>query len=229
MTHKGFFITVEGIEGSGKSSLLSSVEEWLRQREERSGRQVIMTREPGGTALGKKIREVLLAPSGPSPSDEEPEGEAVHPLAELLLFSADRAQHVNRLLRPALEAGKIVVCDRYIHSTLAYQGSARGVSESTLRSIVELSTGGLLPDLVLLLDLEPEAGLARAKSRQASAEGAETWSRFEEEKLEFHRAVRNGFRALAAADPARFAVLDAAQSKSDVREAAITVLEARLP
>lgn len=223
MTHKGFFITVEGIEGSGKSSLLSSVEEWLRQREERSGRQVIMTREPGGTALGKKIREVLLAPSGPSS-----EGEAVHPLAELLLFSADRAQHVNRLLRPALEAGKIVVCDRYIHSTLAYQGSARGVSESTLRSIVELSTGGLLPDLVLLLDLEPEAGLARAKSRQASAEGAETWSRFEEEKLEFHRAVRNGFRALAAADPARFAVLDAAQSKSDVREAAITVLEARL-
>lgn len=207
--HSGIFITLEGIEGSGKSSLLQSLRDWLRA----SNRAITVTREPGGTSLGKSIRQLLLQQSE----------EKVATLAELLLFSADRAQHIAHVLSPALSRGEVVLCDRYIHSTLAYQGSARGIPEATLRSLIELSTNNLLPDLVLLLDLPPEEGLARASKRKGL--DGDSWSRFEEEAIAFHTAVRNGFLQLAKEDQKRFALIDASASLEKVLENAKKAIE----
>ena len=210
----GFFVTLEGIEGSGKSSLIASLASWLSTQQT----AVTVTREPGGTTLGKKIRELLLHHSG----------EPLSQIAELLLFSADRAQHVAQVLRPALAQGQLVLCDRYIHSTLAYQGSARGISREVLDTLLSLSTDNLVPDLVLLLDLDPETGLKRARRRESSGEQENSWSRFEAEELSFHLAVRNGFLKLAADDPQRFVLLNAALPQEAVLQAAqAAILERR--
>jgi len=184
---RGFFITLEGGEGSGKSTLAAALVCALEER----GYTVCPTREPGGTQLGRAI-ELLFQREG---SDDTPA-----PLAELLLFEADRAQHVSEKIDPALAAGDIIVCDRFTDSSLAYQGFGRGIDLGFIRTLNEAATGGLKPHLTLLLDVPPAAGLARA-SAQTDATGRES--------LDFHIRVREGFLELAREEPGRFVVIDA--------------------
>ena len=199
----GLFVAFEGGEGVGKSTQIGWAAQWLRGL----GREVVETREPGGTPLGRELRHLLLDP-----------GSLITPRAEALLYAADRAQHVNMVIRPALKAGAVVLSDRYVDSTLAYQGAGRGLDDTRL--VTEWATGGLLPDLTVLLDLDPATGLGRAGARA-------TPDRLEAASKEFHEAVRAGFLALAAEAPGRYAVLDAAADPETVAEqvrAAITAL-----
>jgi dTMP kinase len=196
MGDPGRLIAFEGVEGAGKSTQL----ELLRRQLEGRGREVVVTREPGGTPVGERVRALLL----------DPEVE-IYPRAEALLFAAARAELVERVIRPALERGAVVLCDRYLDSSLAYQGGARGLGREPVEEVNRLATGGLLPDLVVLLDLDPADGLRR---RQGDRD------RIEAQDLDFHRRVREAFRALAAADPNRFAVVDGA---APVREVAARV------
>lgn len=186
------FITFEGIEGSGKSTQARRLAAAL-------GERALLTQEPGGTALGCAIRALLL----------EPREEAVAPAAEMLLFFADRAQHVAERLRPALAAGRIVISDRYTDSTLAYQGYGRGLPRHLLEAVAEVATGGLKPELTILLDVPVTLGLGRVGRRG-------TRDRLESEQLEFHERVREGYFALAAADPARYFVVDATRPPDTV-------------
>jgi dTMP kinase len=193
------FVAFEGGEGVGKSTQISRAAAWLRSL----GHDVLETREPGGTPLGEELRRLVLDPDG-----------HVTPRAEALLYAADRAHHVETVIRPALDAGAIVLTDRYVDSTLAYQGGGRGVGDA--RVVTEWATGGLLPDLTVLLDLDPAVGLARAGARAAP-------DRLEAAALEFHEAVRAAFLALAADAPQRYVVLDAGRGadavEADVRAA----------
>ncbi|MBX3118131.1 MAG: dTMP kinase [Fimbriimonadaceae bacterium] len=184
------FVTFEGPEGAGKSTILALVAEKLRAQ----GRQVVTTREPGDGPLGPPIRQLIL------------HGEAMDARTELFLFLADRAQHTESLIRPALEAGKTVLCDRYSDSTVVYQGVARGLDRALLRELNEFATGGLKPDLTLLFDLDPEVGLARVQGKD----------RLDAEPLEFHKKVRQGFLELAREEPARWRIVDASKSKEEV-------------
>lgn len=191
---RGRFITIEGPDGGGKTTQA----ERLRAHLETAGEGVHLTREPGGTWLGERLREVLLARTG----DGSAGTTATDPLTDALLFNAARRQLVREVIRPALDAGTTVVCARFADSTLAYQGYGSGVDLDQLRELAAIATDGLTPDLTILLDLPVEAGLAR------KAPGDVT--RFEAEfDLAFHRRVRDGFVALAAAEPTRFAVIDA--------------------
>ncbi len=194
---RGLFITFEGPEGSGKSTQARLLAKFLAQE----GHIVVLTREPGGTPIGDQIRHVLLNRAN----------QAMHPRTEVLLFQASRAQHVEELIRPALAAGKIVLCDRYADSTLAYQGYGRGEDVAELRALIDYATGGLWPDLTLWLDLPVEAGLARiAPARR---------NRLDAEALAFHRRVREGYARLAAAEPHRWLRFDASQPVEDVQTA----------
>jgi dTMP kinase len=206
------FVTVEGPEGSGKSTLLAA----LAGRLEAAGRTVLRTREPGGSALGQDVRALLLR----ADSDVTPE-------AELFLFLADRAQHVARVIRPALDRGEAVLCDRYADSTLVYQGAARGMAPDVLRRLCDVSTGGLWPDATLALDLDARIGLARAASRHAAANTFAAEGRFEAEPLAFHERVRRGFLRLAEQEPDRVSLVDASVSPEAVLEAAWAVLAAK--
>ncbi|ABD01813.1 thymidylate kinase [Synechococcus sp. JA-2-3B'a(2-13)] len=197
------FITLEGGEGVGKTTQQALLVERLRQE----GYACLCTREPGGTALGKTLRELLL------------HGDPFSPLAELLLYAADRAEHVSKVIAPALAAGQVVVCDRFTDSTLAYQGYGRGLDLEKIRQLNHLATGGLQPHLTLWLDLPPEVGLARAKARD----------RLEQERLEFHRRVYQGFQALAAAEPQRIVRISAQGSPAEVAARLWSVVEPRLP
>jgi dTMP kinase len=201
---RGLFITLEGGEGSGKSTLAGALASRLKQR----GHGVCLTREPGGTELGLAVKRLLEGERAPTP------------LAELLLFAADRAQHVHKVIAPALVAGKIVVCDRFADSTLAYQGIGRGLDVALIRRLNEEATGGLKPDLTLLLDLSQEAGLTR-EGAQLDVTGREP--------VEFHQRVREGFLALAGEEPERFVVIDAALTPEDVTKQAMAAVEKRLP
>ncbi|WP_019587007.1 dTMP kinase [Deinococcus apachensis] len=185
----GLFITFEGPEGAGKSTQLARLAEQL----EAEGVPYIVTREPGGTPLGTRVRDVLLDPAL-----------TIDPLPEFLLYSASRAQLVRDVIRPALERGEVVLCDRYADSSLAYQGAGRGLDAAFLNALTQEVTGGLTPDLTVLLDLDPGVGLARAASRGQP-------DRLERADLDFHRRVRQGFLDLAAREPGRFVVLDATQ------------------
>ena len=196
------FITLEGTEGSGKSTQIEAIVGWLQA----AGFEVTTTREPGGTRIGNQIRSVLL----------DPDNYGLVPMAELLLYVADRAQHVETVIRPALSAGGVVVCDRYFDATLVYQGYARGLDRETIRQLHRLACRGLMPDLTLLFDLEPEIGLARAWRRIGSDSTNARESRFENEQLAFHRRVRAGYLALAESDPGRFHLIDAAVSPETV-------------
>lgn len=178
----GFFITFEGIEGCGKSTQL----ELLKSHLEKRGRSVLAVREPGGTLLGENVRAVLLN------STDEP----VDPWAELFLYEACRAQLVSRVIRPALEAGKVVLCDRFFDSTTAYQGFGRGLDRGRIEELNLLATGGLVPDLTVLVDCPEEVGLRRAWARIDASRGAKE-DRFEKEALDFHRRVRAGFLEIA--------------------------------
>ena len=206
------FITFEGIEGSGKSTHLRHLAAHLRA----SGRDVVETREPGGTQAGQAIRRLLLG------ADAVP----LTPETELLLYCADRAQHVAEVIRPALAAGRVVLCDRFSDSTIAYQGNGRGLDLGRLRALDAHARSGVWPGLTFLLDCPAEEGLARARGRA----GAETGlgDRFERESIPFHERVRAGFLALAAAEPDRFCVLDAAQPIERVRARVIAETERRL-
>lgn len=193
---RGVFITIEGVEGSGKSTQLLRLSERMRHL----GLPLVVSKEPGGTALGRELRRLLLEP--------HPSGEAWCADAELLLFYADRAQHLERTIRPALAAGKVVLVDRFEDSTRAYQG-ASGVSEAALDRLSELVLRNLKPHLTVLLDLEPELSLQRVEVRNLAlgAEFAET--RFDQAALEFHRKVRSRFLAIAQGAPARVALVPA--------------------
>lgn len=184
------FITFEGPEGSGKSTQIRLLAEAL----ERSGSRVLVTREPGGTPIGNAVRAILL----------DLQYTEMSPRAETLLFNAARAQLVNQVIRPALQAGQIVLCDRYADSTLAYQGYGHGQSIDDLRRLGVYATGGLAPDLTIYLDIDVREGLRR---KQAGA--AEEWNRMEEKTLAYHQAVRQGYLVLAAADAQRWLVIDA--------------------
>ncbi|QBE48589.1 dTMP kinase [Leucobacter triazinivorans] len=197
----GLFITFEGGDGAGKSTQAELLGAWLEGR----GHEVVRTREPGGTRLGAQLRELLL-------HGGEEIG-AVDPRAEALLYAADRAQHVAKVVRPALERNAVVVQDRYIDSSLAYQGAGRVLELDDVRRISDWAVEGLWPDLTVLLDLDPGTAAARRRSRGGTAD------RLEAEAAEFHTAVRDGFLALAHADPERYLVLDAARPVDELHTA----------
>jgi dTMP kinase len=200
---RGLFITLEGGEGSGKTTQAALLAGSLEER----GRSVCLTREPGGTALGLVIVRLLRESEG---------GSALTPLAELLLFEADRAQHMSELIRPALAAGKIVICDRFTDSSIAYQGYGRGLDLDLIRRLNEEATGGMRPDMTLLLDLPPDVGLSR-EGEQADVTGRES--------PQFHERVREGFLALAREEPGRFVVIDAKSPELKVAELAWAAVE----
>jgi dTMP kinase len=185
------FVSFEGVDGSGKSTQARLLAERLREE----GREVVLTREPGGTALGEEVRALLL------------HGERIAPWAEAALFAAARAQLVDEVIRPALARGADVVSDRYLDSSLAYQGGGRGLGRGPVEEVNRFATGGLLPDQVVLLDLDPAEGLRRRQGNR---------DRIEAQDLGFHRRVRDAFRELAAGDPKRFAVVDAAGPVAEV-------------
>ena len=196
------FITLEGGEGVGKTTQQALLALQLRQ----AGYPCLCTREPGGTALGEALRELLL------------HGDPLTPLAELLLYAADRAEHVNKVIAPALAVGQVVICDRFTDSTLAYQGYGRGLNLEQIRQLNHLATGGLQPQLTLWLDLAPEVGLARSR----------LGDKLEQEHLEFHRRVYRGFQALAAAEPQRIVRIDAGGSPLEVAARIWSVVKPRL-
>jgi dTMP kinase len=200
VAHDGFFVALEGGDGSGKSTQQRLLAGWLTGL----GHEVVTTREPGGTATGVALREVLLT--------HRAGGDALAPRAEALLFAADRAQHVAQVVRPGLARGAVVVSDRYVDSSLAYQGAGRALPAVEVGEISRWATGGLLPDLTVLLDVDPATAAAR-RVRDAGRTGED---RMEAESLAFHARVREQFLALAARGPERYLVLDAAASADDV-------------
>ena len=206
----GLFITLEGGDGAGKTTQAELLSAWLDAR----GYETVRTREPGGTPLGAAVRGILLHGGT--------ELGAVDPRAEALLYAADRAQHVAQLVRPALDRGAVVVQDRYIDSSLAYQGAGRVLDTADVRRISEWASGGLWPALTILLDASPELAAERRAARGGTAD------RLEAEAEAFHAAVREGFRTLAAAEPERFLVLDAARPVDALHADIVARVEALL-
>jgi dTMP kinase len=198
----GRFITFEGPEGGGKSTQVDH----LSQRLEQAGVLVYQTREPGGTPVGAELRAMLLVPDRP----------ALAPPAEALLMCADRAQHVSEVIRPALASGMVVVCDRYADSTLAYQGFGSGVDLASLEAVIAFATGGLQPDLTVLIDLDVHVGLER--KRAASRAGKEDLNRIDLRDVAYHERVRDGFQTLARRAPERFFVVDGAQAPESISD-----------
>lgn len=203
---KGFFVTIEGCEGVGKSTLLRGLKDYL----ETAGRDAVFTREPGGTEVAERIRAVIL----------DPENAAMTPTAELLLYAAARAQHTEEKIIPAVRDGKLVICDRYSDSTLAYQSYARGLDRGECLAADEIARRGIKPDLTVFLDLSPERGFARKG-------GADKGDRLEREKIDFHERVYAGFRAIAESDPDRVVAVDASKSKEEVLAAVVSLLKER--
>lgn len=207
------FITFEGIEGSGKSTALRLVADRLRAR----GEDPLCTREPGGSTLGRSLRAMLLDCKS-----------RIDPRAELSLFLADRAQHVAEVIRPALAAGRTVLCDRYADSTLAYQGYARNLDITAIIALNNFATNGLKPDLTLLLDLPVETGLGRALARNEEKGSALSEGRFDAESVAFHTAVRNGFLAIARREN-RIRVIDASLPREEVARHCLDAIDALRP
>ena len=207
---RGRFITLEGPEGSGKSTAARHLAEWLRGR----GVSTVLTREPGGTPLGDEVRRIVLHMRGMS--------DDLDPRADALLYAAGRAQHVARVIRPALERGDWVVCARFADSSLAYQGVGYGNDMAEMRRLQEFATGGLRPDLTLLVDVPVEVGLDRTRRRAE-------WNRFENtEQLAFFEQVRDAYLALAADEPDRFEIVDGSGSVDDADAAIRAAVEGRL-
>ncbi|WP_248580035.1 dTMP kinase [Nocardioides sp. InS609-2] len=184
-TDSGAFVCFEGGEGAGKSTQARLLAEWLREQ----GHDVLLTFEPGDTPVGKDIRRIVLDPATGHLADR----------TEALLYAADKAEHVEKVVRPALATGVVVITDRYVDTSLAYQGTGRGIDAAELEHVLRWATGDLRPDLTVVLDLEPELGLGRFEERD----------RIEGESLEFHQRARQGFLDLAGADPDHYLVLDA--------------------
>lgn len=196
------FITLEGIEGSGKTTQIGRLVEFLEER----GVECVMTRQPGGTLIGENIRAILL----------DPASTALEPMTELLLYLADRCQHIYELIRPCLDAGKAVVCDRYFDATVVYQGFARGLNIELIQKLHQILFDDLKPDMTLLLDLAPKVGLKRAWQQLNNGQRSGHESRFEAETLAFHEKVRAGYLELARLEPERFQIINAAQSQDQV-------------
>lgn len=202
----GAFLTFEGIDGCGKSTQLRLLKDGLRLR----GLDVLTTHEPGGTALGIRLRAALLDPA-----------ERVDPLAELLIYAADRAQHVRTVVRPALEAGRVVLSDRFADSTIAFQGAGRGFPRQLVQTVVDLATGGLKPDLTLIFDLPVADCMARTLRR---TDGGIHNDRLESEDAAFHTRVRDAYLELAAAEPERVRLIDAVGTVNDTQECVIRLV-----
>lgn len=201
------FITIEGVEGAGKSTQAARLADALR----RDGHEVVLTREPGGTELGRALRRMLLEDDSPGPTAE----------TELLLYLADRAEHVRRLIQPALARGAIVIADRFSDSTIAYQSYGRGLPLETVKRLDAFARGGLTPDLSFFLDLPPDIGLERARATGPA-------DRLEREALDFHRRVREGFLAIATSEPTRVVLLDASIEIADLARELAEHARARL-
>lgn len=207
----GKFITLEGIEGSGKSLQLHLLEEELKKRKV----HFLITQQPGGTPFGKEVRQILL----------QQEGAQREPTAELLLYLADRYQHLKEVIEPSLTQGLHVLCDRYHDATLAYQGHARGLGFPMVDQLAKI-LALRIPDLTLVLDLEVEVGLKRARERNQN-ENSENWGRFEAEDLYFHRRVREGYRLLVQREPNRVLLVDASGTPEEVFKKLLGLLEER--
>jgi len=208
----GRFLTIEGIEGVGKSTQVARLSQSLNER----GIDHVVTREPGGTPLAERIREIVLAV-------DNARGESLPPTAELLLMFAARAVHLTNLVEPNLRAGRWVVCDRFIDATYAYQGGGRRLNAEHIRQLDAMVVGARRPDLTVLLDAPVEQALGRARQRNAGAAA----DRFESERAEFFERVRDAYRARAAAEPTRIAVVDASQSVDRVASQILELLVAR--
>ena len=202
------FVTFEGSDGSGKTTQVNMLEGHLRT----AGYTVLTTREPGGTSIGESIRQLLLLDMAHN---------KMHARTEALLFNAARAQLIEEEIRPALAAGKIVLCDRFADSTLAYQGYGRQQDREELERLIEYATGGLGPDLTVYLDLPPEKGLRRKLARHLN--------RLDVLELSFHEQVRNGYQKLIAQQPARWTVIDASRSRDQVHHDVVQALQQKLP
>jgi dTMP kinase len=198
------FISFEGIEGSGKTTNMRHAVRFLRDK----GFDCVITREPGGTRIGEKIRAILLDPSS----------KEMNPLTELLLYTADRSQHIKELISPLLSAGKTVVCDRYYDATVVYQGYARGLDTALIHRLHRLLFENLKPDITLLLDLPPEVGLSRAWKQIDKGDRDRVETRFEEETLSFHKKVRSGYLEMARLEPERYRIIDASKEPDQVRK-----------
>ena len=212
---KIMFITLEGIEGCGKTTQINHLSTFFENR----GQPCVVTREPGGTAIGKEIRSILLNPSNKD----------MVPRAELLLYMADRAQHIAALVKPRLAENSVVLCDRYFDATVVYQGFARGLDTRFIYELHRLVLEDFKPDITILLDLSPRIGLARAWKQLDNGTRSGTESRFEEETLSFHEKVRAGYLELARLEPERFRTIDASgdenQVQKDIREALTEYLD----
>lgn len=209
----GIFITLEGVEGCGKSTQIELLNAKLRD----AGAKTLVTREPGGTEAGAAIRKILLDPAT---------GE-LDPLTELMLFSAARRELVQKVIRPALDEGRVVICDRFADSTTAYQGHARGMDPATVEGMAREVCGGVWPDRTIVLDIPVEEGLKRAIGRNDISANNE--SRFEEESLAFHERVRQGFLKIADAEPDRVKVVDASGTIEQVQQAALDAVRDIVP
>ncbi|MEO0229981.1 MAG: dTMP kinase [candidate division WOR-3 bacterium] len=201
----GFFITIEGIEGSGKSTLTEGIIEFLKTK----GFNVVYSREPGGSKVGESVRNILLA-----------DGNEMDPMTEVFLFLAARRENVRKNILPALRDGKVVVCDRYTDSTIAYQGYGRGLPIKLLRRLNKLATYGIKPDLTLVIDIDPEKGLKRISGKELD--------RIERENIDFHRRVRDGYRKIARISGRRVKLLDGELPKEELLKKAISLVESRL-
>lgn len=208
------FITFEGIEGTGKTTQIRMLKEYL----ESSGREVLLTREPGGSRVGTELRKMLL----------HVESKDLTSLAELFLYLADRAQHVAQVIRPALEQGKVVISDRFADSTVVYQGYGRGLDPKMLHELNEVAVDGTWPQLTLLLDLDADTGLRRAMTRNMQDGKSQEEGRFEAEHISFHNRIREGYLTWAALKKDRFKVADASGTPEDVFEKVRRFVDQRL-
>jgi dTMP kinase len=209
---KPVFITIEGIEGSGKTSQIANIIHYFAEK----GESVTASREPGGTEIADQIRKILV----------EPHQETLEALAELLLYNAARVQHLTQVIQPSLSDGQTVICDRFTDATIAYQAYGRKLPLGTVTQINDLATGGLNPDLTFLLDCTPEIGLERSLTRLAMEKSPE--GRFEAEALSFHKSVRNGYLEIAARQKDRIVVIDATGTENEIWEAIKKVLDERI-
>ena len=209
---KGHFITLEGGEGSGKTTLMLQLSDFLKQR----SYGVVVTREPGGTRLGEMVRDLVLHHDATLQIKDK---------AELLLFLAARAQHIEELILPALEEGKVVLCDRFNDSTIAYQGAARGLGIKYVRDLCHLVCGKVKPELTLYLNVSPEVGLERARQVEKAHAQAGTFDRIESEALDFHHKIQAAFNSLAKREPLRIYTINADRLQAEVLKEAIRAIE----
>lgn len=204
---RGKFITIEGTDGSGKSTQIELLMDYLRKK----GADVIFTREPGGTQISEKIREIIL----------DVDNSEMTGITEALLYAAARSQHVEEKIIPALEAGKIIICDRFVDSSIAYQGAARGLGAEKIMGINEAALHGIMPDMTLFFDLSPENGILRKKNERAL-------DRLEKEKMDFHEKVYEGYKNLCKKYPERIKPIDADRSIDEVHSEVIEVIDGLL-